>query len=616
MKRTAAAGAALLACLIATTVLGGSSLAGFPSESPTTAASGTSSPAPSEAAGSALDPSASASPSVTASGPASAAAPSATSAATPPDAPAPGASAGPSASLASPAPSTVPQQPAPTSPAGTPPDVPSIPPLWGPDPLPAAKTKSATAKAPTAKTASFGGTTFGNPTEAFTTDRALSTGDTFTAVRASEVTQLAPQALVKDDNSAAVLAVFNAINSYRASLKLNPVKYNPTVASLSQDWSDNIATREVIEHRANFWLDPRALNPDRGAGEVIAVRWDRDAAKLVDWWKSSPAHDAMLRDPRFNVIGVGITFTDGNWQTTPNRYTMWGVVNLFGYSTLPAGTVNSPGAGMTPPTPPAVDVCTPLVKRQPPTWDLTNAAVRGAGDLVAVDPYGKLRDYPALGDGTFGPARAVGTGFTGAKELFVTDWDRDGVFDVLSQQLDGRLLLYPGLVGGGFEAPIQLGGSGWQTMTVAVGTWCGNNRMPQVVATNSKGQLYLYPNRGRAAIGLASSLGVTVPGQRLAMVDYDADGLQDLLAVESTGTLRLYRGSGMPAPKVESRPIIGTGWTDYSGLRSLRDVTGLNSTGIAGLTADGTVEFWNLTSGKFTTFTTVASGWGSLKLAQ
>jgi Cysteine-rich secretory protein family len=425
--------------------------------------------------------------------------------------------------------------------------------------------------------------------------------------------------LVKDDNSAAILAVFNAINAYRASLGLAAVKYHPTVASLAQDWSNNIATREVIEHRANFWTDPRALNPDRGAGEVIAVRWDRDAAKLVDWWKGSPAHDAMLRDPRFNVIGVGITFTDGNWQTTPNRYTMWGVVNLFGYSTLPSGTVSSPGGTTTPPkppTPPAASICDPLGRHQPPTVNLTNAAVRSAGDLVAADSYGTLRDYPALGGGKFGAARTVGKGFTGAKELFVTDWDRDGVFDVVSQRLDGRLLLYPGLVGGGFKAAVQLGGSGWQGMTVAVGTWCGNNRLPQILATNSTGQLFLYRNLGLKTVGTASSLGVAVPGQRLAMVDYDADGLQDLLAVESNGYLRLYRGTGAPAPKAESRPVVGTGWTDYKALRSLRDVTTLNSTGIAGLTADGKVEYWDLGSGKLSSFTTVATGWGGLKLAQ
>lgn len=481
----------------------------------------------------------------------------------------------------------------PTSPAGTPPEVPSIPPLWGPDPLPAATAKTA----PKAN----------GPTEAFRTDSA-----------AIAPTAMAPAALVKDDNSAAVLAVFNAINSYRASLGLAPVKYHATVASLAQDWSDNIATREVIEHRANFWTDPRALNPDRGAGEVIAVRWDRDAAQLVEWWKGSPAHDAMLRDPRFNVIGVGITFTDGNWQTTPNRYTMWGVVNLFGYSTLPAGTVSSPGGSTAPkpPTPPAPSVCDPIAKHQPPTLNLANAAIRGAGDLVAVDPYGTLRDYPALGGGKFGAARTVGKGFTGAKELFVTDWDRDGVFDVVAQQLDGRLLAYPGLLDGGFKPAVQLGSAGWQNMTVAVGTWCGNNRLPQILATNSTGQLFLYRNLGLKTVGMANNLGVAVPGRRLAMVDYDADGLQDLLAVESSGYLRLYRGSGLPAPKSETRPVVGTGWTDYSGLRSLRDVSALNSTGIAGLTADGKVEYWDLGSGKLSTFTTVATGWGGLKLAQ
>ncbi len=498
-------------------------------------------------------------------------------------------------------PSLAPQLPAPTPPAGTPPEVPNIPPLWGPDPLPGATSTNA-------KTASYEG-----PTESFSAVRALSTSESFSTARTSAVTQPAPRALVKDDNSAAVLAVFNAINSYRTSLKLPPVKYHPTVASLSQDWSDNIATREVIEHRANFWTDPRALNPDLAAGEVIAVRWDRDAAKLVDWWKSSPAHDALLRDPRFNVIGVGITFTDGNPVTTPNRYTMWGVVNLFGYSTLPSGTVTSPGGPITPPPP---SVCDPLAKHQPPTLNLASAAIRGPGDLVAVDPYGTLLDYPALGNGRFGAARTVGTGFTGAKELFVTDWDRDGVFDVLSQQLDGRLLLYPGVLEGGFGDTVQLGSSAWQSLTLAVGTWCGNNRMPQILATNSNGQLFLYRNLGLGTVGAASSLGVTVPGQRLAMVDYDADGLQDLLAVEGNGYLSLYRGSGRPAPKAQNRTVIGTGWTDYSGLRSLRDVTGLNSTGIAGLTADGTIEYWALDTGQFSTSAAVVSGWGGLKLAQ
>ncbi|GAA4053705.1 hypothetical protein GCM10023063_47740 [Arthrobacter methylotrophus] len=424
------------------------------------------------------------------------------------------------------------------------------------------------------------------------------------------------QALVNDDNSAQVLAVFNAINAYRTSLGLNPVKYNPTVSTLSQDWSNNIASREVIEHRSNFWTDPRALNPNNGAGEVIAVRWDRNAAQLVEWWKGSPAHDALLRDPRFNVIGIGITFTDGNYLTTPNSYTMWGVVNLFGYTTLPAGTVNSPGAGTAPPQLPAPSVCDPIAKQQPPTLNLNAAAIRSAGDLVAVDPSGNLRDYPALGNGTFGPARTVGSGFTGAKEVMTTDWDRDGVIDVLVQMLDGRLLLYPGVVSGGFKAPVVLGSSGWQSMTMAVGTWCGNNRLPQILATDSTGALYLYRNLGLTALAGRTQVGSGVSAIRLSMVDYDADGFQDLLAVEANGNLRLYRGSGLTTPKSEARLVVGTGWTDYSGLRSLQGVTGLNSTGVAGLLSNGAVEYWDLSSGRLTTPSTPVTGLGGLKLAQ
>ncbi|WP_441414672.1 CAP domain-containing protein [Arthrobacter sp. 2MCAF14] len=468
-----------------------------------------------------------------------------------------------------------------------PPPLPSIPPASGPDPLPGTAAGDATQPAPA-------------PTKS----------------SPAAVPLVSTQALVNDDNSAQVLAVFNAINAYRTSLGLNPVKYNPTVSTLSQDWSNNIASRQVIEHRSNFWTDPRALNPNNGAGEIIAVRWDRNAAQLVEWWKSSPAHDALLRDPRFNVIGVGITFTNGNYLTTPNSYTMWGVVNLFGYTTLPAGTVNSPGAGTAPPQLPPPTVCDPIAKHQPPTLDLSAAAIRSSGDLVAVDPSGNLRDYPALGNGTFGPARTVGSGFAGAKEVMTTDWDRDGVIDVLVQMLDGRLLLYPGAVSGGFKAPVTLGGSGWQSMTMAVGIWCGNNRLPQILATDSSGALYLYRNLGLTALVGRTQVGSGVSAIRLSVVDYDADGFQDLLAMEANGNLRLYRGSGLTAPRAEAHLVVGTAWTDYSGLRSLKGVTGLNTAGIAGLLSNGTIEYWDLTGGRLTTPSTPITGLGGLKLAQ
>jgi hypothetical protein len=153
-------------------------------------------------------------------------------------------------------------------------------------------------------------------------------------------------------------------------------------------------------------------------------------------------------------------------------------------------------------------------------------------------------------------------------------------------------------------------------MTMAVGIWCGNNRLPQILATDSSGALYLYRNLGLTALVGRTQVGSGVSAIRLSMVDYDADGFQDLLAVEANGNLRLYRGSGLTAPRAEAHLVVGTAWTDYSGLRSLKGVTGLNTTGVAGLLSDGTIEYWDLTGGRLTTPNTPITGLGGLKLAQ
>jgi uncharacterized protein YkwD len=428
---------------------------------------------------------------------------------------------------------------------------------------------------------------------------------------------LATQALVPDSNAVQVTAVFNAINTYRASLGLPAVKYHATVAGMAQEWSDSIASREVIEHRANFWTDARALGPNNGAGEVIAVRWDRDAAQLVEWWKNSPAHNAILTDPRFNVVGIGITFTDGNWQTTPSRYTMWGVVNFFGYTALPSGTTAAPGGSTSVPVQPT-DVCEPLVKHMPPTLDLATAAIKSAGDIVSVDAAGQLINRPALGAGQFGPPGTIGSGFAAARQVFVTDWDRDGVFDVLAQWSDGRLTLYPGQLAGGFLPPVTLGQSGWAGMTLAVGGWCSTNRLPELLALDSDSNLWLYPNRGTGDLAQRTLVASGVAATRLAMVDYDGDGFQDLLARQGDGNVLLYRGSGGPSPKAEARTPVASGWGDVTAVRALHGVTGAYSVGLVlqrtGMA--GPVQYWSLDGGVLSPPSAIPGTWAGQRLAQ
>lgn len=467
-----------------------------------------------------------------------------------------------------------------SSPEAVAPEPPSIPPLWAPD------EELAQPQAPAPSTKS---------TESGLTAEALT-----------------PEALVPDSNSAAILTVFNRINEYRAANSLAPVKYHPTVAGLAQEWSDSIASRDVIEHRASFWTDPRALSPNNGAGEVIAIRTDRDAAQLVEWWKGSPGHNAMLLDPRFNVMGAGISYTN-------NLYSIWGVVNFFGYTTLPAGTVTSPGGSSTggSPFPPATpSMCDPAVRHMPPTQNLASAAINSGADLVTINASGQLLNRPATGNRTYGAAKVIGSGFATAKEVLVTDWERDGTFDLLTQWNDGRLTLHPGLVGGGFGTPATLGQSGWAAMTLAVGGWCANNRLPQLVALDTSGNLWLYPNVGLTDMSSRTLMASGVAANRLSMVDYDADGFQDLLAIRGDGVVQLYRGAGAVAPRAEARVTVATGWGDVTGIRPLRDVTALNSTGVALRRANDVVQYWDLSGGTLAAASNISGSWAGQRLAQ
>ncbi|MDQ5862715.1 MAG: CAP domain-containing protein [Actinomycetota bacterium] len=460
------------------------------------------------------------------------------------------------------------------------PEPPSVPPLWAPESeLAHNKTAAPTAPAPA--------------TESLTTE------------------SLGTEALVPDSNTAAILTVFNEINRYRAANSLAPVKYHATVAGMAQEWSNSIASRDVIEHRASFWTDPRALNPS-SAGEVIAIRTDRNAAMLVEWWKTSPGHNAMLLDPRFNVMGAGISYTN-------NLYTIWGVVNFFGYTTLPAGTVTSPGgssAGGGAFPAPAPTVCDPAVKHMPPTLDLASAAINSAADLVTINASGQLINRPSTGNRTFGAAKVIGSGFGTAKEVFTTDWDRDGAYDLLTQWNDGRLTLHRGIATGGFQSSVSLGTGGWETMTLAVGGWCANNRLPQLVALDTAGNLFLYPNVGLADMSSRTTMATGVTARKLSMVDYDADGFQDLLAIKSDGGVQLYRGAGTPVPRVEARPTVATGWTDVTGIRPLHAVTALNSTGVALRRANDVVQYWDLSTGSLASPSNITGSWTGQRLAQ
>lgn len=133
------------------------------------------------------------------------------------------------------------------------------------------------------------------------------------------------------------------------------------------------------------------------------------------------------------------------------------------------------------------------------------SAIVGVGDwngdqrvdlLARVASSGDLWMYRGNGAGGWiSPAVRVGTGWAGMSALVGPgDVNGDGAADLLARQgSTGYLWLYPGNGTGGFLSRVQVG-SGWNAMTALMSPGdLDGNRVPDVVARDTSGNLWLYP---------------------------------------------------------------------------------------------------------------------------
>lgn len=136
--------------------------------------------------------------------------------------------------------------------------------------------------------------------------------------------------IVKDDNFQEIQEVFNAINVFRASKGLPAVTYNVYAANVAQDWSDYMGAEADFAHNPNFSTDPR-ISGNQYSGEIIAARWDRSGQALVNQWINSPGHNAIMSDPNFTTIGIGITYTNETGKTfeETGRLATYGNVDFY-----------------------------------------------------------------------------------------------------------------------------------------------------------------------------------------------------------------------------------------------------------------------------------------------
>jgi GH25 family lysozyme M1 (1,4-beta-N-acetylmuramidase) len=194
----------------------------------------------------------------------------------------------------------------------------------------------------------------------------------------------------------------------------------------------------------------------------------------------------------------------------------------------------------------------------------------GHDDLLARDGLGVLREYPnQQGTGTtlFGAPDTVGIGWGGMNIIELGDVTRDHRVDIVARDGSGNLWIYPssGLTGvNTFAGPTRIG-VGWNVMnTIKLADVNGDGRI-DLVARDGTGNLWLYPGTGGtggATFGGPIQLGIGWGGMTaIALGDMNGDGRPDLMARDSGGSLWLYPNVGGSGVRTFSAPYgIGIGW--------------------------------------------------------
>ncbi|MFF4278983.1 FG-GAP-like repeat-containing protein [Streptomyces kronopolitis] len=201
--------------------------------------------------------------------------------------------------------------------------------------------------------------------------------------------------------------------------------------------------------------------------------------------------------------------------------------------------------------------------------DFTND---GIADLMTIWNDGTLHLYKGDGKGKFTTAAAVTEGgktWGTTKQLTAGDYDGDGISDLMAVWSDGTLHLYKGKGNGQLQPQVKVnvGGNTWGTVKLLPGGDFNGDGIADLMAVWDDGTLHYYPGNGTGQVGTQTPVPVggntwdTV--RQLTAGDYTGDGIADLMAIWTDGTLHLYKGDGKGGITTATTiPYGGNTWKD------------------------------------------------------
>lgn len=235
----------------------------------------------------------------------------------------------------------------------------------------------------------------------------------------------------------------------------------------------------------------------------------------------------------------------------------------------------------------------------------------GRNDLVITDGAGDLWMYPDQGNSGasgvhLGNRVKIGSGW-GSLRWVVTDWDADGLADVVMSGADGILWMYPNRGGAPSSTGRQQIGTGWGNYTHAAGNANSNPHADVFGINKSNGALYYYPDgaTGSTRVQIGNS-GWT--NYRIFPADFNGDKRADIVGIDAAGDLWFYANTSQNGVTLAPRTQSGSGWSTFK--VAAMDLSDDGKTDLVAVDSSGNVWVYpGDGNGRFTARYQIGTGW-------
>lgn len=224
----------------------------------------------------------------------------------------------------------------------------------------------------------------------------------------------------------------------------------------------------------------------------------------------------------------------------------------------------------------------------------------GTNDLAARRPDGTIWFYSNTGPSKLVNAKQIGSGW-GIYETIVGAGDANGdrTADLVASQADGSVYFYAGTAmrDEGYDGARKIGNFGWDAFNAIVTSIDFNgNGIADLIARRPDGSLWFYPGNGTGGYGAAVKIGAfgwEIFDSLTGVGDFDGNGKSDLLARRPDGSLWLYSGTGVVSPTSSgyspAKKIGNFGWEAFTAIVGPGDLTGDGRRDILARGADGSL---------------------------